>query len=495
MPTIELLRERGARVVLCSHLGRPQRVDPALSLAPVGERLGELLSAEVVMAPAVVGDEVSRAYADVATAREAARAELDPHVAELPPWAWWWGDQLRVEHETALDEEADRLVAMRDSLRETISSLLDTWIHRADARADEAADEAGWRRLMRAELRPLQADASGLLEAILVDRVFCEAERGASSLSDLADRRSGVTLLGPAADELESVATRMVELYRVVGGRPLDDVLELFTPTFGSHEGAPDDLLEHEAVESFAARLGVDSTAARARRIRPPDARWPNAACFDLGSFADPVWFVRTDGTSYDTVAAVHELAHVLTACGIRRTARGARLGITPPLVGEIVAYGLSAVVATEAAREGREGALTEFLRIAAVSALGALFVGELYPIVEEAAGDGAGGGHVLGAWQRACAAVGTTAEGAGGAAFLLIPRIAWEQDLCRLHLLAQVAAVGIAALGSAAAVAELVELARAWSDRAACERALGRVRARMVADTLAVPEAEHAVR
>ena len=60
LPTIELLRERGARVVLCSHLGRPQNVDPELSLAPVAERLRELLSAEVLLAPAVVGDEVSR---------------------------------------------------------------------------------------------------------------------------------------------------------------------------------------------------------------------------------------------------------------------------------------------------------------------------------------------------------------------------------------------------------------------------------------------------
>jgi phosphoglycerate kinase len=59
IPTIELLRERGAALVLCSHLGRPGgRPDPELSLRPVGERLGELLGAEVVQAPAVVGLEV-----------------------------------------------------------------------------------------------------------------------------------------------------------------------------------------------------------------------------------------------------------------------------------------------------------------------------------------------------------------------------------------------------------------------------------------------------
>ena len=59
LPTIELLRERGASVVLVSHLGRPKGSDPALSMAPVGERLAELLGTEVKQAPGVVGEDVS----------------------------------------------------------------------------------------------------------------------------------------------------------------------------------------------------------------------------------------------------------------------------------------------------------------------------------------------------------------------------------------------------------------------------------------------------
>jgi len=59
LPTIELLRERGAALVLVSHLGRPKgKVDPALSMKPVGERLAELLGADVKLAPAVVGEDV-----------------------------------------------------------------------------------------------------------------------------------------------------------------------------------------------------------------------------------------------------------------------------------------------------------------------------------------------------------------------------------------------------------------------------------------------------
>jgi phosphoglycerate kinase len=61
LPTIELLRERGAALVLASHLGRPGgRPDPALSMRPVGERLAELLGVEVRQAPEVVGGDVGQ---------------------------------------------------------------------------------------------------------------------------------------------------------------------------------------------------------------------------------------------------------------------------------------------------------------------------------------------------------------------------------------------------------------------------------------------------
>ncbi len=59
LPTIELLRERGAALVLVSHLGRPGgKVDESLSMRPVGDRLAELLGIEVRRAPAVVGGDV-----------------------------------------------------------------------------------------------------------------------------------------------------------------------------------------------------------------------------------------------------------------------------------------------------------------------------------------------------------------------------------------------------------------------------------------------------
>jgi phosphoglycerate kinase len=62
LPTLELLRERGAALVLASHLGRPGgEVVPELSMAPVGRRLAELLGTPVTQAPGVVGAEVEMA--------------------------------------------------------------------------------------------------------------------------------------------------------------------------------------------------------------------------------------------------------------------------------------------------------------------------------------------------------------------------------------------------------------------------------------------------
>jgi len=69
LPTIELLRERGATLILVSHLGRPKgRVDPALSMLPVGERLAELLGCGVHQAPAVIGQDVETMVAGLSAA-------------------------------------------------------------------------------------------------------------------------------------------------------------------------------------------------------------------------------------------------------------------------------------------------------------------------------------------------------------------------------------------------------------------------------------------
>jgi phosphoglycerate kinase len=67
LPTIENLLERGAAVVLLTHLGRPKgKPDPAYSVAPVARRLSQLLGKPVETTSAVVGAEAERAAATLA---------------------------------------------------------------------------------------------------------------------------------------------------------------------------------------------------------------------------------------------------------------------------------------------------------------------------------------------------------------------------------------------------------------------------------------------
>ena len=61
VPTIQYLRENGAKkIVLISHLGRPEGVDESLSLAPVAKVLDGLVG-QAYFVPAVAGDEVASA--------------------------------------------------------------------------------------------------------------------------------------------------------------------------------------------------------------------------------------------------------------------------------------------------------------------------------------------------------------------------------------------------------------------------------------------------
>ena len=67
LPTIRELVDKGARVVVVAHLGRPKgEPDPAYSLAPVAQRLGELLDAEVAFAGDTVGDSAQATVAALA---------------------------------------------------------------------------------------------------------------------------------------------------------------------------------------------------------------------------------------------------------------------------------------------------------------------------------------------------------------------------------------------------------------------------------------------
>ena len=74
IPTLTALRNRGAKVVVLAHLGRPKgQPDPGLSLEPVARRLGELLAAPVTFIDAVSGPTVDAAVRALQRNRNLAR--------------------------------------------------------------------------------------------------------------------------------------------------------------------------------------------------------------------------------------------------------------------------------------------------------------------------------------------------------------------------------------------------------------------------------------
>ena len=64
LPTIKYLTERGARVILCSHLGRPKgKVVEKLRLTTIAQRLSQILGQKVIVANDGIGPEVDKAVA------------------------------------------------------------------------------------------------------------------------------------------------------------------------------------------------------------------------------------------------------------------------------------------------------------------------------------------------------------------------------------------------------------------------------------------------
>src|SRR4051794_35041050 len=72
VPTVRQLADKGARVVVVAHLGRPKgEPDARYSLAPVARRLGELLGVDVAFASDTVGDDARRVVGGLADGRVA----------------------------------------------------------------------------------------------------------------------------------------------------------------------------------------------------------------------------------------------------------------------------------------------------------------------------------------------------------------------------------------------------------------------------------------
>lgn len=106
LPTLNQLREAGAKVIVMAHLGRPKgEVNPAYSLAPVAKRLGELIDAPVALATDITG--------------ESAR-ELAANLAE--------GEVLLLENVRFDARETSKVDAEREEMAAELAELADAYV-------------------------------------------------------------------------------------------------------------------------------------------------------------------------------------------------------------------------------------------------------------------------------------------------------------------------------------------------------------------------------
>jgi len=106
LPTIRALADRGARVVVCSHLGRPKgKPQPEFSLAPVAGRFNELLGSQVFFADDVVGQSAQATVAGLGDGQVALLENL-----RFEPGETSKDDAERGEFATKLAQLADLYV-------------------------------------------------------------------------------------------------------------------------------------------------------------------------------------------------------------------------------------------------------------------------------------------------------------------------------------------------------------------------------------------------
>ncbi len=166
LPSIKTILDKGAALILMSHLGRPKgKVDPKLSLKVAADHLAELLGQEVKMAPDCMGDEVKAMAAALETGGVLMLENTRFHAAE----------EGKVKTDGMSEAEAEnakaKMKADQTAMAKALASLADVYVndafgtaHRAHASTAVVADHidtavAGY--LMEKEIKYLgQAVAS-----------------------------------------------------------------------------------------------------------------------------------------------------------------------------------------------------------------------------------------------------------------------------------------------------------------------------------------------
>jgi phosphoglycerate kinase len=341
LPTLTTLLDRGAKVIVCAHLGRPAgKPDPAYSLAPVAARLGVLLGRPVTLAADIVG--------------EPARAA----VSALEPGGLVMLENLRFdERETSKDD------AQRGVFADQLAALADLYVsdgfgvlHRKQASVYDVAmrlpHAAGY--LVRAEAAALRRLIADIRRPYVVVLGGAKVEDKFDAIGDLIrvadqilvggamafpflaaqDHKVGTSLL--AASQVD-VARGYLALAARTGGNivlPSDIVVAAERAADAPHEVVAADAIP-------ADRMGLDIGPASARlfsaSIRGAGTVFWNGpmGVFELAPYAGGTRSVASalaSGEAFtvvgggDTGAAIRELGFPDSAFGYVSTGGGASL-------------------------------------------------------------------------------------------------------------------------------------------------------------------------
>ena len=273
LPTIHELRRRGARVVVASHLGRPEGIDPALSMKPIAEALGHLGGFATVLANDVAGESAL----SLARSRATVGGAKDPVVVL---------ENTRFEPEETSNDDglSDRLAALADCF------VLDAFgsAHRAHS------STVGVTRRLPSAAGPLL-----LAEVEAFDRILGEPERPFVVIlggSKVSSKIGVIERLVPRVDRLlvggAMCFTLLSALGRPVGaGAVEDDMVQRIRGVldeYGNRIVLPTDLL---VAESFTA-----DTPYRAMDVSdiPGDGLGLDIGPETLQAFADHIASAKT---------------------------------------------------------------------------------------------------------------------------------------------------------------------------------------------------------
>jgi phosphoglycerate kinase len=341
VPTIAALAERGARVVVCAHLGRPKgEPRPELSLAPVAVRLGELLDRPVAFASDTVGP----------VAAETVAALADGQVALL--------ENLRFDpRETSKDE------AERGAFADQLAAFADAYVgdgfgamHRAHASVFDVprqlphaagglvlAEVAVLRRLTEGPARPYAVVLGGAKvsdKLAVIDNLLDVVDRllvgGGMVFTFLAARGLGVGRSLLEAEQLEAVRGMLAkaEARGVEVVLPTDIVAASALSADAEHAVVPAEAIPADRI---GVDIGPESTKAFAARLADAATVFWNGpmGVFELAPFAAGTRGVAQaladcDGFTVvgggDSAAAVRALGFPDAAFGHISTGGGASL-------------------------------------------------------------------------------------------------------------------------------------------------------------------------